>query len=111
MLKVGPEIMNIVNSWNDEFVFLVKRDESIQNINELKNKNVHIWWTGMDDAKKLIQFLEAIGKEKEIKGNNVWEHWSDVLQNNNIIIFMDAKTSGRLIDDYDVKQVRFCCPN
>ncbi len=110
LLKVSPEIMQVVNSWNDEFVFLVRQDESIRNFKEIKKKDVHIWWTGEDDAKKLNGFLNAIGKKKmTLYGNNVWENWSDALQNKNIIIFIDAETSGRLMDDYAVKQVRFYC--
>jgi hypothetical protein len=112
LLKVSPEIMNVVNSWHDEFVFLVKPDESIQNCEEIKSRDVHIWWTGEDDANKLTRFLKAIGKAEKMTlyGNNVWESWSDVLRNKNITIFMDVETAGRLIEDYAVKQVRFYCP-
>jgi len=112
LLKVSPEIMQVVNSCHDEFVFLIRQDESLQNYKEIKKKDVHIGWTGEDDAKKLNEFLKIIGKKEKMTlyGNNIWENWPDALQNKNIIIFIDAETSGRLMDDYGVKQSRFYGP-
>ncbi|MCI0515444.1 hypothetical protein L0128_19695, partial [candidate division KSB1 bacterium] len=112
LLKVSPEIMQIVDSWHDEFVFLVRQDENIRNYKEIKSKAIHIWWTGKEDAEKLSKFLDTIGRNTKlpISGHNVWEDWTAVLQQTNLMIFIDAETSGRLMDDYKVKQVRFYCP-
>lgn len=107
-ILVDHNVMDVINSWHENFVFLVKQDDAIQNLEDLKNKDIYIWWTGEHDANNVFNFLKTIGKEPNINGLNVWDQWPNVLANDNIVIFIGTETAGRLLEDFKVKYIRFC---
>ena len=110
-LLVTNDVMNIVNSWNREYVMLIHKENPIKCIEDFKGREIFVFYGYGLTQNKAFEFIKTIGYNTDditVAVQNNWEYYpKQFFENRKAVAFIAKIGAEILLKEPNVYQIEF----